>query len=527
MRKRRNRIISLLCAAVMLAGAAVIPAEATEAIEYTTLAEVPMIEGTLPVWEDGDVVGFIGDSITHAEYCAISYVEVLYDYYLSHYPEKEVEFRNLGVASFKASHILDIYHRDQAFEGINKAVIMLGMNEALRKDTLETYITNMEKIISLLKEDGLTGEDIIVLSPTPYDETCNANFDSKGNMLKACNGALTEFTRALSVKTQEWGVYFLDLHTPMQKITEEIQKESKNRTLTDWDCIHPDALGQQLMAYYILQAQGADPVISEISISEEGEARTKEVEVTNLYRGEGGLCWDAKFETLPMAITPEWLDFNEQLFDLTEALCQTPLQIEGLETETSYHILMGGSLLGTFSGQELAEGINLAELETNPLEAAIQQAELVNRDWHLKSANYRRIVRYSTMAVPTHTEAQRQEAYDLWVEEDAPLRNMMYAIVQEAVEKTYRMIVVEEGYSIEKLEKQAERAAREKQKETENLEDEAEEKPEQESGGFWKSFFKEVLIVIGAAAGVFVLVLGAAVVISKIRRRRKRGRRRK
>lgn len=63
---------------------------------------------TFSFYEDGDVVGIIGDSITHVQYGPVSYIEALYHYYLCQFPEREIEFRNLGTANYKASGISSI-----------------------------------------------------------------------------------------------------------------------------------------------------------------------------------------------------------------------------------------------------------------------------------------------------------------------------------------------------------------------------------------------------------------------------------
>ena len=56
-----------------------------------------------------------------------------------------------------------------------------------------------------------------------------------------------EYMELLEAKSKEWGVYYIDLHTPMAEITEEIQKEDAGNTLTT-DCIHPNAIGHRLIA---------------------------------------------------------------------------------------------------------------------------------------------------------------------------------------------------------------------------------------------------------------------------------------
>lgn len=512
MQKRIKRILCLLCALWLCAGVGVQASHATEentetikTISIEEDAKEPSEKGvhlTDPFWEAGDVVGFIGDSITHVEYSSINYVEFLYNYFLSHFPNEEYEFRNLGVSSYKASDILNIYDRDKGFEGLDKAVILLGMNEALQKETTETYITNMEKLVGLLKEDGLEGDDILVLSPTPYDQTCTANFDSKGNPYRKSDDLLTDYTKALAQKTQEWGVRYVDLHTPMLELTAEIQKESTDRTLTIWDCVHPDAMGQMVMAHEILKAQGATALISQIVIPAEGEALAANASVTDLYRNEQGLCWNLKSDVLPMAMTYEFQEFI-QLYDLVDQLNQMPLQIDGLKDEVSYTVTMGNETLGTFTGKELAEGINLAVLENNPLQKAMQSAEELNQQWHPNSAEYRKIVRYATMAEPTHTEEQMQDAYKSWRNTDLILRDGMYEAVQTAVKQTYRMTVVEEGYTAEALEQAAAQAAEQARIEAENAAKEAEakaqaqeEEMEAQNGG------------MGIAGKIFLIVCG-------------------
>ncbi len=464
-------------------------------------------------YEAGDVVGFIGDSITHVEYSSINYVEFLYNYYVSRFPDQEVEFRNLGVSSYKASDILDIYDRDPAFQGINKAVIMLGMNEALKEVPTETYISNMEKLVERLKGDGLQGEDILVLSPTPYDQTCSANFDANGNPYRMADNALTDFTEQLARKTEEWGVRYVDLHTPMVELTLEIQKDSTDNTLTVWDCVHPNAMGQMAMAYYILKAQGADATVGEMDIGADEVGAFIEPEdsvsgihgtITDFYRGEKGLCWNWKPETLPMAMTFEFQEFY-QLFDLVSELNEEPLRVEGLEEETSYILAMDGEELGSFNGKELSQGINLAVLETNPQQAAMQLVELQNQSWHVNSAEYRKIVRFATMPEPTHTMEEMQEAYEEWKDEDIRLRNEMYDIVQGEIRKESHITITREGYSTEELELDAELAlqkAREKATQKTQEEPQVTEEPktqEQEKSPM-------AGIILAAAGGILVLL---------------------
>ena len=204
----------------------------------------------VPVFEEGDVIGFIGDSITHAQYISVNYVDTLYQYYLTEDPERKIEFRNIGTSGYKASDVLHIYDKDPAFQGINKAVIMLGTNEAILRTPTESYIANLQMLIERLKADGLQGKDILILTPPICDEIYASN------EAYAFEEEVLGYVEALTESTLEWGVKFLDIHTPMVELTQERRSQNSKSTLTVGDAIHPSAEGQKWIAYYILQAQG-------------------------------------------------------------------------------------------------------------------------------------------------------------------------------------------------------------------------------------------------------------------------------
>ncbi|MCI8599472.1 MAG: SGNH/GDSL hydrolase family protein [Lachnospiraceae bacterium] len=457
-------------------------------------------------YEDGDVVGFIGDSITHAEYVPVNYIESLYHYYLSRFPERKVEFRNLGIAGYTTKDVLDIYDKDRAFQGINKAVIMLGMNDALQEVSIQDSIRHMEELILRLKADGLKGEDILVLSPTPYDQTCALNYDKNGFPYHKTDDILKEFTEQLAEKTKEWSVNYLDLHTPMVELSKEIQREDAKNTLTIGDCIHPNITGQMIMSYYILKAQGADVPISEIYLPGEGQAQTVSDEITDFYRGDHGICWTWKPKTLPVPVTDEFQQFL-QAFAPGDTLYQEPLEVEGLLEDTIYTVAMGEAELGTFTGRELAEGINLAMLETNPLQAIVQQAEVRNREWHQESAKYRNLCYSATAEDIDYTIDQLQNDFEEWEAMDAELRNEMYGIVQDAVKDTFRMTITEEGYSVEELEKEAEEARRRAEEaRREAAEREEREKLEREEAQRKAFRQKLFVLILGSLTAVTALV---------------------
>lgn len=413
----------------------------------------PESSNIFPFYEDGDVVGVIGDSITHVQYGPVSYIEALYHYYLCQFPQRRIEFRNLGTANSKASDILNIYDQDPAFCGLNKAIIMLGMNEAMLKIPVEEYIQGMEEIVNRLKADGLDGADILVLAPTPYDDTCALNYDRKGNPYRLIDHSLAEFTEHLAQKSVDWGVQYIDLHTPMVELSQKIQKDNPKNTLTRGDCIHPNITGQMLIAYYILAAQGATELEAETYAVKGEEVHAARGEATDLYWGERGVCWMQRQKSLPAALTGEFREYID-FFAPAVNLYQEQLRVEGFPEDNVYSVYMGEAELGSFSGKELEDGVNLALLETHPLQEAARRLDDISRTLHQKVMDYRGMWIGVATGETEYAEEEFKEAYERWRRDDTKLRDEMYALARESIGETFQMAVVERGYSVQELEQE-------------------------------------------------------------------------
>lgn len=421
----------------------------------------------LSFYEDGDVVGFIGDSITHVTYSSLSYVEMMEQYYQSCFPGRSAEFRNLGTDGFKAVDVLNIYDQDPAFQGINKAVVMLGTNEAILGISAEEYIGNMEALVGRLKEDGLGGADILILSPPLCDQDWSGNYDKNGNRRWHFEDRILTYMEALESAAAEWGVYYLDIHTPMAELTAKLQQEDIGNSLTR-DSIHPSAAGQRLLAYYILQAQGADGgPLSAIIVPEEGDGQVLRGEMTDFYQGEKGMRWNWKPETLPVVVSEDIMQFRN-FFDGTNMLYGNVVQVEGFSGDASYTVWMAEQELGSFAGEELAQGIDLNMLEEHPRRALAEQIAALNRKRHQEAAAYRKMWIEVMMQRASYTGDEIQAAYSKWRTADEQLREEIGALTAGMAGGAYPMMILEEGYTAEELEQEA-REAEEARKAAEEL----------------------------------------------------------
>ncbi len=420
----------------------------------------PLSSASPDFYSNNEVVGFIGDSITYASYTPLSYMDILNLFYLSLFPDRQIEFRNISAGGYKISDVLNIYDQDPAFDGLDKAVIMLGTNEAILGISTEDYITNMDALIGRLKEDGLEGSDILLLSPPVCDENCSLNFTKNGSRKWAFESRVLEYMEQLETKSAQWGVRYLDLHTPMAALTETMQQEDPGNTLTT-DCIHPNAAGQVLIACSILQTQGADPeVLTQLHVPEDGEPQTQGNPISDFYRGEKGLCLTLAPEVLPLANRSEFTAFRELMNRYTSsgALFQQRFSIQGLSEEDSYCLRAGDEELGNFTGKELAEGIDMGALETNPRQQAMQQAASLCRQRHQETVDGRAMWIEVMMQRASFTPEQIQAAYETWRAKDDALNSEIYAITGKLADDVLRITVTAQGYLPEELEQDAQEA---------------------------------------------------------------------
>lgn len=416
--------------------------------------EEKRLEELIPIgekflFEDGDIVGFIGDSITHVEYTEISYQEFLYNYYITRYPKWKLEFRNLGTGSFMASDVLELYNGekgiyDAELEGITKAVIMLGMNEALSGVSAEEYISNIQAVTELLRNRGLKYEDIILVAPTPFDQTRTSNYPEEGQMNAHFDDAVSEYTSRIRILAKKLGTKYIDLHTPMLWATTILQKDNGEATLTIDDSVHPSGAANVLAGYFFLRQQGAEEIVASVRISENGQIVTENAQVKSLKQsGDRYVRFSYQPHSLPVAVPLE-VKTADQYFGMLDQISQEILQVESLNWDTTYTVCMNHVPVGEFTGAELGQGVNLASYDWNLGQVAAKDIETLNQKWHKVSAKYRAVLRKSTREKKGATQEDVNAAYAEWEEESRELREEMYDIARSSVDKAYVVEIISE-----------------------------------------------------------------------------------
>jgi hypothetical protein len=182
---------------------------------------------------------------------------------------------------------------------------------------------------------------------------------------------------------QKYGATFVDLNplvvTALQK-AETLDPRIAKLLLPDR--VHPDPLAHWVMAEELLKGWNAPALVSSVAIDAGagGSSRARNASVDHLEVNQASVRWTELDSALPLPLSRSnaaqalLLD----LTDIEQQLDQEPLQVTGLGAG-KYSLRIDDALIGTFSAEELAAGINLADFET-PMFHQAQRVSWLVRD---------------------------------------------------------------------------------------------------------------------------------------------------
>ncbi|MFC2098616.1 SGNH/GDSL hydrolase family protein [Bacteroidota bacterium] len=338
----------------------------------------PAIAYDFPKFKDGDIVCFIGNSITHGG----AYHAFLQIFCATRFPDAEVEYYNCGIAGDVANGMIRRLDEDVLTHQPDYAFIMTGMNDVQRglysraeadqetldqrQKALENYYVKTEEMVKMLMENNVR---IILMTPSIYDQTAKIKqFNDYGT-----NDALALCAEHIRNMAKKYDTPLVDLHAAMSAINLKGQIDDSSFTIVGLDRIHPGTSGHFVMAYQILNSIMPSQYVSKMALN----ARKKEVEeslnCTIKIESHGVLEFMVLENSLPFPVNKRM----EEALDLVpfqEDLNKEMLIIADL-AEGNYNLLIDEKEVGIFSSQELKTGINLSN---NPLTPQYKQAEMVS-----------------------------------------------------------------------------------------------------------------------------------------------------
>jgi len=347
-------------------------------------------------FKNGDRVVFVGNSIT----CGGHYHSYIWLYYMTRFPEMRIDVFNEGIGGDIAEMI---YARlDKVFEH-NPTVLTLtfGMNDTgymnfMDEQGKERGDARLEKTFTdykLLEEayKKYKKADKILIGGSPYDETTGgpnkSPFPGKNERIQIIGRMLEE-----SAKKNKWA--FVDFNQPMVDINAREQKVDSAFSFCGWDRVHPTTDGHMVMAYLFLKAQGfsGKPVADIVIDSKTGTIDLAEnCNISSLQATPTSVTFNYKANSLPYPIDGKRYD-NEtksqadalKVIPFMEEMNREGLAIKGLGNGY-YNLKIGNRVIKRYTAQELARGINMAELKDTPqYQKALRIMEMNERRWRLE-----------------------------------------------------------------------------------------------------------------------------------------------
>jgi lysophospholipase L1-like esterase len=270
--------------------------------------------------------------------------------------------------------------------------VMLGMNDgryrAFDQPIFDEFTIGYKHILDTFKRQ-LPAARITLMQPSPYDDvTRPATFEGGYNQVLVRYG---DFLKQLAVE-QKLGL--ADINTPVVDALKKANAaDAANAAKILPDRVHPSAAGHLLLAESLLKAWNAPALVSaaEIDAARKEAVHQRNTRVADPHVAKS-ISWTQTDEALPMPVDRRdpLVALVLQSSDFMEALNQEPLTVRGLAAGR-YALKIDSEPAGTFTAEQLAHGVNLAELPTPMARQAAEVHTLTLRHNNVHAARWRQI----------------------------------------------------------------------------------------------------------------------------------------
>ena len=341
--------------------------------------------------QDGDRVVFYGDSITDQRL----YTTFIETYVVTRFPRLKVWFVHSGVGGDRVTGgwagSIDVrLPRDVIAYKPTVMTVMLGMNDGSYRGwddgVFKTYSTGYQHIIDTMKR-ALPGIRITVMQPSPYDDvTRPPNIDD------GYNAVLVRYGQFVKELGEREGLLVADLNSPVVNMLEKAKAADPElaKNIIE-DRVHPGPGGHLIMAEALLKAWNAPATVAAVEIDAAAGrvARADNAKVTDLMAASN-LSWTETDGALPMPMDMEdkVMALSVRSSDFITALDQEPIKVTGLSA-ARYTLTIDGEKVGSFTKEQLEEGINLATLPTPMAKQAAKVHDLTLKHNDIHFARWR------------------------------------------------------------------------------------------------------------------------------------------
>jgi predicted GH43/DUF377 family glycosyl hydrolase/lysophospholipase L1-like esterase len=331
---------------------------------------------------NGDTVVFYGDSITEQNF----YNQFVELYAATRFPFVRVRFFGAGVGGDRVTGgsggpIDQRLERDVFSEHPTVVTVMLGMNDGsyhpVTPENDATYLHGYEHLLDSLRAH-LPGVRITLLGPSPYDDVTRPVTFAGGY-----NAVMQHFAAFDQGLAEKYGASFIDLNPGVvETLTKAEAFDPQTAKLLLPDRVHPEQLVHWVMAEDLLRGWNAPALVSAVTIDARLGQATEQSNalVEHLETNPASVRWTETENALPLPLSRSNA-LQALLFDLTDIekeLDQEPLRVTSLSAGR-YELRIDNDMIGTFSAEALAAGINLADYPT-PMFHQAQRVSWLVRD---------------------------------------------------------------------------------------------------------------------------------------------------
>jgi len=326
---------------------------------------------------DNDTLVFYGDSITEQRL----YTTFVETFVLTRYPKLNIRFVNAGWGGENApggngGSADTRLTRDVIPYKPTVMTVMLGMNDggyvALNDERFNRYKAGMEHILQVTKQ-AFPNLRVTLIEPSPYDDITQPPQFPGGY-----NGVLVAYGQYVADLAKRNSMLLADMNTPVVDMLKKANALDPNgaKALIPGR-IHPAAGGHLIMAEALLKAWNASPLVSAVEI----DAASKQIKradntAVSKLTADTTIAWSQLDNALPMIVSlrdrslpinarrpAATMDLALKASDFMEALDQETLRVTSLPA-AKYVLKINGDTVGSFTREQLAEGVNLAALQT-------------------------------------------------------------------------------------------------------------------------------------------------------------------
>lgn len=315
---------------------------------------------------DREVVVIYGDSITEQNL----YAAFIESFLLTRFPEKDLKIYNFGWSGDSAHGGNERFARDVMPVKPTLVTVDFGMNDGRYtsgpdQGIREAYLAAQRRLAATIKAAGAR-EILLTTSPIDYDRRTDKD---------AYNEALALMADGVLALGRELGLPTADVFHPMREVQKKAKAATPGFTMIP-DAVHPDPVGHLVMAYQVLRRLDVPKNVGSIAISDGKSVVSGGATIANLKTDAATVNFDLNLKFLPCPV-PASARSALELVPFQQELNRLGLTVAGLTASVSYGLSVDGEEVASFTGAQLAAGVDLALLDKAPWSVA------ANRVWEL------------------------------------------------------------------------------------------------------------------------------------------------